>query len=137
MADCVMNKIVDNWEIIPSGCTASGMFIPENWDEVGLEEYPLIIKEQRVIHDMLKLFIPGEYGYYFSVAHEHDKPEDIPKSESVWKTVYDTPLAFYYKAGEYNTITTASTEDYVYYAISLHGSSLASALTEFVKRDRY
>ena len=125
------NVIIKNgWEIIPSDSKA-GLFMEEMWMEE--EDFPLINKEQQIIHDMLKLFIPGEYGYYFSETHEHDEPEDIPHDEDVWKRVYYTPLDFYYESGEYNIISTAYTEDYIYYSISLHGCSMASALTEYVR----
>ena len=125
------NVIIKNgWEIIPSDSKA-GLFMEEMWMEE--EDFPLINKEQQIIHDMLKLFIPGEYGYYFSETHEHDEPEDIPHGEDVWKRVYYTPLDFYYESGEYNIISTAYTEDYIYYSISLHGCSMASALTEYVR----
>jgi len=80
---------------------------------------------------MLKLFIPGEYGYYFSETHEHDEPEELEDFE--YKTVYYTPLDFYYESGEYSRVEVAYTEDYAYYAISLHGCSFASALTEYVR----
>lgn len=89
--------------------------------------------EQDILLDMLKLFITNkaeEYGYYFSEVHEHKRPEDIPTQ---WSTVYYSPVHHYYDSGEYNIIETASTKDYVYYSISLHGSSFASALTEYVK----
>ena len=122
------NKIIECWEITPSD-SKTGLFMEEMWREE--EDSPLINKERQIIHDMLKLFIPGEYGYYFSETHEHDKPEDIP--EGVWKRVYYTPLDFYYESGEYNIINTVSTKDYVYYSISLHGSSFSSALTEYVR----
>jgi|TARA_R110001583_G_scaffold2282_1_gene16815 hypothetical protein len=118
--------IVDGWEIIPSDAK-EGLFMEEMWVE----------EEQQIIHDMLKLFIPEEYGYYFSETHEHDEPEDIPHGEdvtgSVWKRVYRTPLPLYHETGEYNCIDVAYTEDYTYYAISLHGCSFASALTEYVR----
>ena len=126
--------IVDGWEIIPSDAK-EGLFMEEMWVEE--EDFPLINKEQQIIHDMLKLFFPGEYGYYFSEIHEHDEPEDIPHGEdvtgSVWKRVYRTPLPLYHETGEYNCIDVAYTEDYTYYAISLHGSSFASADTQFVR----
>ena len=123
-----------SWEIIPSD-SKTGLFMPEMWmDE---EDCPLSNKEQQIIHDMLKLFISGEYGYYFCEVHDSPRPKDIPEfTEGVWKKVYDTPLDFYYKSGEYNTITTRTTEDYIYYAISLHGCSMASALTQFVRVKR-
>ena len=128
------NVIKDGWEIIPKNTQGLYAFSDDEYFEENFkEEYPLVYKEQRIVQDMLKLFIPGEYGYYFSETHEHDEPEDIPHGKGVWKTVYYTPVAFYSKAGEYNIIETVSTEDYIYYAISLHGSGFASALTEYVR----
>jgi hypothetical protein len=125
------NVIIKNgWEIIPSD-SKTGLFMEEMWMEE--EDFPLINKEQKIIHDMLKLFIPGEYGYYFSEIHEHNRPEDIPHGEDAWKRVYYTPLDFFYESGEYNIISVAYTEDYTYYAISLHGCSFSSALTEYVR----
>ena len=122
-------KFKDGWEIIPADSKA-GLFMEEDWEE---RLSPIIDKEQQIIYNMLKLFIPEEYGYYFDEIHEHDEPEDIPHGEGVWRTVYSTPLGFYYKAGEYNIINTTSTEEYIYYAIGLHGCSLQSALTEYVR----
>ena len=143
-------KFKDGWEIIPADSNA-GLFMEEGWME---EEnlplkfkivYSVINKEQQIIHDILKLFIPGEYGYYFSEAHEHDEPDDIPYDgcpcpdccptgrKYLWERVYYTPPGLVSKTGEYNIISVAYTEDYTYYAISLHGCSLASALTEYVR----
>ena len=124
-------KLVDGWEIIPSD-TKEGLFMPEMW--MVEENYPLINKEQQIILDMLRLFIPGEYGYYFGEIHGHDDPEDIPEfTDGKWSEVYYTPLDYYYESGEYNIIKTTATEDYIYYAISRHGCSMASALTEYVR----
>ena len=134
-----MNKIIDGWEVCPKHSQGLYAFSDEEYfSENFKEDYPLVYKEQRIIQDMLKLLIPGEYGYYDAETHKHDKPEDIPEflrddGERVWKTVYDTPLDFYYRAGEYNSIDVAYTEDYTYYDISLHGCSFASAPTEYVR----
>ena len=122
-------KFKDGWEIVPSD-SKTGLFMQENW----MYNEGQAKQEQDILHDMLKLFIPGEYGYYFCEVHDSPRPKDIPEfTEGVWKNVYYTPAAFYYKSGEYNIITTTSTEDYAYYAISLHGCSFASALTEFAR----
>jgi len=129
-------KIIKNgWEIMPSGYK-TGLFGLRQYMEE--EDSPLINKEREIIYNMLKLFIPGEYGYYFIETHEHDEPEDIPEyAKGVWERVYYTPMPFYYESGEYNSIDVAysrsKTEDYTYYAISLHGCSFASALTEYVR----
>ena len=120
------NVIKDGWEIIPAD-SKTGLFMKENWM---YNEGPAK-QEQDILHDMLKLFIPGEYGYYFSETHEHDEPEELEDFE--YKTVYYTPLDFYYESGEYSRVEVAYTEDYAYYAISLHGCSFASALTEYVR----
>ena len=138
-----MNKIKDGWEIIPAD-SETGLFLPENW----MYNEGLAKQEQKIIHDMLKLFISGEYGYYFSEIHEHDRPEEIDNLE--YKRLYYTPLPFFHETGEYNSIDVAyksyslsnrlfqkiSTENYTYYAISLHGSSFSSALTEYVRVER-
>ena len=126
MEENIMNKIIDGWEIIPA-CSRTGIFMKENW--MHNEGHAKL--EQDILQDMLKLFIPGGYGYYFNEIHEHDKPEEL--EDLKFRDVYYTPLDFYYVSGEYNIIKTASTEDYTYYAISLHGCSFASALTEYVR----
>tara|TARA_R100000664_G_C2754112_1_gene141632 strand:- start:479 stop:874 length:396 start_codon:yes stop_codon:yes gene_type:complete len=126
-----MNNVVNGWEMVPADVDFnSGIFMEENWMN---RESPLINTEQQIIYNMLKLFIPGDYGYYFSEIHEHDKPEEIPQGKDLWSTVYYTPSDFYYRSGEYNIIHTASTEDYTYYAISLHGCHFSAALTEYVR----
>jgi len=128
------NVIKDGWEVCPKNTHGLYSFADDEYfSENFKEEYPLVYKEQRIIHDMLKLFIPEEYGYYFSETHEHDEPEDIPHGKGVWKRVYYTPLGFYSKTGEYNIISVSYTEDYTYYAVSLHGCNFASALTEYVR----
>ena len=133
-----MNKIKDSWEIIPAD-SKTGLFLPENW----MYNEGLVKQEQKIIHDMLKLFISGEYGYYFSEIHEHNRPEEIDNLE--YKRLYHTPLPFFHETGEYNSIDVAYTEDYslchldehyTYYAISLRGSSFSSALTEYVRVER-
>ena len=133
-----MNNLINGWEVSePTGDRLYAFGDDEYLIKNFKEEYPLIYKEQRIIQDMLKLFIPADYGYYFSETHEHEEPEDIPPyGEHLWKTVYYTPLPLYYESGEYNIIQVAYTEDYIYYAISLHGSSFASALTEYVRITR-
>ena len=129
-----MNKLINGWEVSEPTGDRLYAFGDDEYVLGSKEEYPLIYKEQRIIQDMLKLFIPADYGYYFSETHEHEEPEDIPPHDKdVWKTVYYTPLPLYYDSGEYNIIQVAYTEDYIYYAISLHGSSFASALTEYVR----
>jgi hypothetical protein len=129
----------DGWYVYNSS-DENGLFSPEDWEFS--EKYPLVAAEQKVILSMLKLFVKGDYGHYFSEIHETDEPSDLPtqwdengekKDKEIWKTVYDTPAAYYYKSYEYNIIKTHRTKEFTYYAISLHGSSLASALTEYVR----
>lgn len=128
-------KIVDGWEMIPAD-SKTGLFMEETWKKrPERDRFHLTNEEQQIIHDMLKLFVRGHYGYYFSELHDHEQPEDIPVRGHVdsWTKVYYTPNDLFYDTGQYNSIDTASTKDYVYYAISLNGSSLASALTEYVR----
>ena len=124
-----MHPIENGWEIIPDSVEV--IHALSYLDSEFKDDFPLIYKEQKLILDMLKLFITGEYGYYFSETHEHERPEELDNLE--WKRVYNTPLPFYYKAGEYNSIDVAYTKEYTYYAISLHGCDFASALTEYVR----
>jgi len=128
-----MHPIENGWEMIPGNTPVAGLCHLDVSHLVSeyKEEFPLIYKEQVVIHDLLKLFITDEYGYYFSETHEHERPEELDSLE--YKRLYYTPLDFYYKAGEYNSIDVAYTKEYTYYAISLHGCSFASALTEYVR----
>jgi len=129
----------DGWYMFNSS-DEDGLFSPEDW-EVS-EKYPLVAAEQKVIHSMLKLFVKGDYGHYFSEIHETDEPSDLPtqwdendekKEEKIWKTVYDTPLSYYYQAGEYHHISVHRSKEFTYYAISLRGCSFQSALTEYVR----
>ena len=129
----------DGWYMFNSS-DEDGLFSPEDW-EVS-EKYPLVAAEQKVIHSVLKLFVKGDYGHYFSEIHETDEPSDLPtqwdendekKEKEIWKTVYDTPMSYYYQAGEYHHISVHRSKEFTYYAISLRGCSFSSALTEYVR----
>ena len=126
------NQIKDGWEITPSNI-AGGPFQKDRkyLEEEFKEDWPLVYKEQLLIYDLLKLLITGDCGYYFNEIHEHEQPEELNNLE--WKRVYHTPRDYYKQSGEYNTVDVAYTEDYTYYAISLHGCSFSSALTEYVR----
>ena len=125
-------KIIYNWEICKPDDKGLYAFDGLSYlDDEHKDDSSLIYQEQKLILDMLKLFITGEYGYYFSEVHTHERPEELDSLE--FKRVYYTPVDFYHKSGEYNCISVAYTEDYTYYAISLHGCSFASALTEYVR----
>ena len=129
----------DGWYMFNSS-DEDGLFSPEDW-EVS-EKYPLVAAEQKVIHSVLKLFVKGDYGHYFSEIHETDEPSDLPtqwdendekKEEEIWKTVYFTPDAYYNKSYSYNIIKTHRSDEFTYYAISLHGCDFQSAPTEYVR----
>ena len=135
----------DGWYVYKSS-DEDGLFMPEMWDyETMKEEYPLVYQEMKVIYSILEMFIKSqatEYGYYFSETHETDEPSDLPtqwdendekKEEEIWKTVYNTPLSYYYQAGEYHHISVHRSDEFTYYAISLRGCSFSSALTEYVR----
>ena len=125
-------KIIDNWEICKPDDKGLYAFDGLSYlDDEHKGDSSLIYQEQKLILDMLKLFITGEYGYYFSEVHTHERPEELDSLE--FKRVYYAPVDFYHKSGEYNCISVAYTEDYTYYAISLHGCSFESALTEYVR----
>ena len=125
-------KIIDNWEICKPDDKGLYAFDGLSYlDDEYKDDSSLIYQEQKLILDMLKLFITGEYGYYFSEVHTHERPEELDSLE--FKRVYYTPVDFYHKSGEYNCINVAYTEDYTYYAISLHGCIFACALTEYVR----
>ena len=129
------NKIIDGWEICKPNAKGLYAFHALSYlDNEFKDEHPLIYQEQKLIIDMLKLFITEHYGYYFSETHEHDRPKELDDLE--YKRLYYTPLDFYYKSGEYNCIDVAYTKEYTYYAISLHGCDFASALTEYVRVKR-
>ena len=129
----------DGWYMFNSS-DEDGLFSPEDW-EVS-EKYPLVAAEQKVIHSVLKLFVKGDYGHYFSETHETDEASDLAtqwdendekKEKEIWKTVYDTPMSYYYQAGEYHHISVHRSKEFTYYAISLRGCSFQSALTEYVR----
>ena len=133
----------DGWYVYKSS-DEDGLFMPEMWDWETLEEYPLVQQEVKVIYSLLEVLIRSQapvYGYYFGEMHD-EEPSDLPtqwdendekKEEKIWKTVYNTPDAYYSKAYEYHGISTHRSDEFTYYAISLHGCSFQSALTEYVR----
>ena len=133
----------DGWYVYKSS-DEDGLFMPEMWDWETLEEYPLVQQEVKVIYSLLEVLIRSQapvYGYYFGEMHD-EEPSDLPtqwdendekKEEKIWKTVYNTPDAYYSKAYEYHIITTHRSDEFTYYAISKHGCSFQSALTEYVR----
>ena len=134
----------DGWYVYKSS-DEDGVFMPEMWDWETLEDYPLVQQEVKVIYSLLEVLIRSqatEYGYYFNETYQTDEPSDLPtqwdengekKEEEIWKTVYDTPTAYYSKAGEYHHISVHRSKEFTYYAISLRGCSFQSALTEYVR----
>jgi hypothetical protein len=136
-----MENTNNGWYIHKSSDN-EGLFMSEMWDWETLEDFPKIVAEQKIILSMLKLFIKGEYGYYFSETHETEEPSDLPtqwdendekKKEKVWETVYSTPDSYYNSSSEYNYISVHRSKEFTYYAISLHGCSFSSSLTEYVR----
>jgi len=129
-----MNKLKNGWEVITNK-NSHELFArlddPQYYGPEFQDEHPLIYKEQSIILDLLNLFINGEFCYYFNEVHDSPEPEDLENLD--WKRLYYTPVDFYYKSGEYNSIDVAYTDGFTYYAISLHGSSFCSALTEYVR----
>jgi hypothetical protein len=133
----------DGWYVYKSS-DEDGLFMPEMWDWETLEDYPLVQQEVKVIYSLLEVLIRSQapvYGYYFGEMHD-EEPSDLPtqwdengekKKEKIWKTVYDTPTSYYSKAYEYHIITTHLSDEFTYYAISKHGCSFQSALTEYVR----
>ena len=134
----------DGWYVYKSS-DDDGLFMPEMWDWELLDDFPLVKQELKVIYSLLEMLIRSqatEYGYYFSESHETDEPSDLPtqwdendekKEEEIWKTVYNTPLSYYYQAGEYHDISVHRSKEFTYYGISLRGCSFQSALTEYVR----
>ena len=134
----------DGWYVYKSS-DEDGLFMPEMWDWETLEEdFPLVQQEVKVIYSLLEVLIRSQapvYGYYFGEMHD-EEPSDLPtqwdendekKEEKIWSTVYDTPAAYYSKAYEYHGISTHRSDEFTYYAISKHGCSFQSALTEYVR----
>ena len=134
----------DGWYVYKSS-DEDGLFMPEMWDWETLEEdFPLVQQEVKVIYSLLEVLIRSQapvYGYYFGEMHD-EEPSDLPtqwdendekKEEKIWKTVYDTPASYYSKAYEYHHIATHRSDEFTYYAISKHGCSFQSALTEYVR----
>ena len=134
----------DGWYVYKSS-DEDGIFMPEMWPwETLKEESPLVHQELKVIYSLLEVLIRSQapvYGYYFGEMHD-EEPSDLPtqwdendekKEEKIWKTVYNTPDAYYSKAYEYHIITTHRSDEFTYYAISKHGCSFQSALTEYVR----
>ena len=135
----------DGWYVYKSS-DEDGLFMPEMWDWETLEESPLVHQELKVIYSLLEVLIRSQapvYGYNFHDAGMHDEePSDLPtqwdendekKEEKIWSTVYDTPDSYRYQTGEYHSVTTHYSDEFTYYAISRHGGSFRSALTEHVR----
>jgi hypothetical protein len=134
----------DGWYVYKSS-DEDGVFMPEMWDWETLEDYPLVQQEVKVIYSLLEVLIRSqatEYGYYFNETYQTDEPSDLPtqwdengekKEEKIWSTVYNTPDAYYNQAGEYHIVKTHRSDEFTYYAISKHGCSFQSALTEYVR----
>ena len=139
-----MENTNNGWYIHKSSDN-EGLFMSEMWDEEALAEFPLVHQEQKLIYSMLEMLVKSqakEYGYYFSETHETEEPSDLPtqwdendqkKEEKIWSTVYSTPDSYYSNSSEYNHISVHRSKEFTYYAISLHGCSFQSGLTEYVR----
>ena len=98
-------------------------------------DYPDAVRVAGVIEDILALKNPTKVGWYFSEVHgEQDTIEDYLE-RLTFHTVYDSSRIP--GIGEYNIVSIAQDEEKIspcfVVAISLNGSRLASALTEYIR----
>jgi hypothetical protein len=133
-------KIVDGWEIVPKSHV-------QNLREVISREGDNGVEQDRVMSIVEDLFTdaPEEVGYYFSECHWGVEgfmdPEDFYNTwdtEGKWSTVYDSSWLVNGPDSGYNIIQRArgvynekERSRNIYIALSLNGSNLASALTEY------
>lgn len=104
-------------------------FITELKTQVG--DYPDGQRVAGVIVDILAFKYPTEVSWYFSEIHDtRDHVEEYLKT-LIFHTVYDSSRIP--GIGDYNIVSIAQDEEHFVVAISLNGSSLASALTEYIR----
>jgi hypothetical protein len=108
-------------------------FIAELQTQVG--NYPDGQRVAGVIEDILAFKNPTEISWYFSEVHDtRDHVEEYLETLT-FHTVYDSSRIP--GIGDYNIVSIAQDEEHFVVAISLNGSRLASALTEYIRFKRY
>lgn len=104
-------------------------FINELKTQVG--DYPDGQRVAGVIEDILAFKNPPEISWYFSEIHDtRDYVEEYLETLT-FLTVYDSSRIP--GIGDYNIVSIAQDEEHFVVAISLNGSRLASALTEYIR----
>mgnify|MGYP003116516691 FL=1 len=103
------------------------------------EEIVTASPEQARVISLLKELLPVEnFDWYFSECHNYDEDIEDKMAALKFNKVYDSCYIDWLRSPSgYNIIHIASDEEYWYLAISLNGSSLASALTEYVRFKKY
>ena len=109
-------------------------FIAELQTQVG--DYPDGQRVAGVIEDILAFnCLSSTVSWYFSEVHDtRDHVEDYLETLT-FHTVYDSSRIP--GIGDYNIVSIAQDEEHFVVAISLNGSRLASALTEYIRFKRY
>ena len=105
-------------------------FIAELQSQVG--DYPDGQRVAGVIEEILAFnCLSSTVSWYFSEVHDtRDHVEEYLKTLT-FHTVYDSSRIP--GIGDYNIVSIAQDEEHFVVAISLNGSSLASALTEYIR----
>ena len=108
-------------------------FIAELQSQAG--NYPDGQRVAGVIEDILAFKNPTEVSWYFSEVHDTREHVEEYLETLTFHTVYDSSRIP--GIGDYNIVSIAQDEEkcnpYFVVAISLNGSSLASALTEYIR----
>ena len=108
-------------------------FIAELQSQVG--NYPDGQRVAGVIEDILAFKNPTEISWYFSEVHDTRDHVEEYLVTLTFHTVYDSSRIP--GIGDYSIVSIAQDEEktnpYFVVALSLNGSSLASALTEYIR----
>ena len=98
-------------------------------------DYPDAQRVANVIEDILAFKNPTKVSWYFSEVHGQQDSVENYLETLTFHTVYDSSRIP--GIGDYNIVSIAQDEEkcnpYFVVAISLNGSRLASALTEYIR----
>jgi hypothetical protein len=98
-------------------------------------DYPDAQRVANVIEDILAFKNPTKVSWYFSEVHGQQDSVENYLDTLTFHTVYDSSRIP--GIGDYNIVSIAQDEEkcnpYFVVAISLNGSRLASALTEYIR----
>ena len=110
--------------------------------ELGMNQDANWVNDDLAFFSLLDRVIFLKYrdvDHYFSEVSGNE-PEDLPMAGNRWFTVYNSSPLHGLRltpANEYNVLEIAHSNTHIYFAISAFGSTLASALTEYVRVPYY